>query len=250
MHTSARRLRILVAEDSQINRMVISQFLEMWGHDIVLVNDGQEAVDAYSREMFDLVLMDVQMPRLDGFEATNAIREMEAKTGRHIPIVALTAHAIRGYQEHCLAAGMDAYVSKPFHQSELFAVIERLAPGATAPCDRTPEQTGGSKLNRYFGDDAEFLAEVIDIMLGSTPQRLNEIEQAIKSADRNAMRNAVHLFKSEISNFGKSSAFEAAARLEQCAAQAEHDELWNAFEELKAESGALLTHLKNERMQL
>ena len=87
-------------------------------------------------------------------------------------------------------------------------------------------------------------------MLGSTPQRLNEIEQAIKSADRNAMRNAVHLFKSEISNFGKSSAFEAAARLEQCAAPAEHDELWNAFEELKAESGALLTHLKNERMQL
>ena len=125
-----RTLRILVAEDSKVNQKLAEAILVGEGHQVVLVNDGQEAVSAIQSEDYDLVLMDVQMPVMDGFEAVGKIREMEKRTGEHIPIIALTAHAMKGDRERCLEAGMDGYVSKPIRSELLFEMIDTVTESA------------------------------------------------------------------------------------------------------------------------
>jgi CheY-like chemotaxis protein len=117
----------LLAEDNAINQHLAVRLLEKQGHAVTVAHNGQEAVAAWEAGAFDVVLMDVQMPEMDGFEATVAIRSRERGTGRHTPIIALTAHAMRGDQERCLAAGMDGYLSKPIHSSELRGALARFA---------------------------------------------------------------------------------------------------------------------------
>ena len=119
-------MRILLAEDNAINQTLAVRLLEKRGYSVTVAPDGQACVEAFQTGGFDLVLMDIQMPRMDGFQATAAIREREKLTGRRIPIVAMTAHALVGDQERCLASGMDGYVSKPIRTSELFATIEKM----------------------------------------------------------------------------------------------------------------------------
>jgi PAS domain S-box-containing protein len=123
-----RGFRILVAEDNRVNAMLAVRLLEKRGHQVQVASDGREALEELKKADFDLVLMDVQMPVMGGFEATAAVREMEKATGKHIPIVALTAHAVTGDRERCLAAGMDGYVRKPIRPEELFEQIEALIP--------------------------------------------------------------------------------------------------------------------------
>jgi CheY-like chemotaxis protein len=120
--------RILLVEDNRVNQMLAVRLLEKRGHHVQVAGDGREALEKLKEADFDLVLMDVQMPVMGGFEATAAVREMEKGTGRHIPIVALTARAMKGDRERCLAAGMDSYVAKPIHSEELFEQIEALIP--------------------------------------------------------------------------------------------------------------------------
>jgi CheY-like chemotaxis protein/nitrogen-specific signal transduction histidine kinase len=118
--------RVLIAEDNMVNQTLARRLLEKRGYAVSVVGDGRAALEAVNRESFDIVLMDVQMPSMDGFEATAAIRQQEELAGTHIPIVAMTAHAFKGDQERCLAAGMDAYISKPIRQQDLYATIESL----------------------------------------------------------------------------------------------------------------------------
>ncbi len=127
------RIRILLAEDNAVNQTLAVRLLEKRGYSVTVAPDGQAAVAAFQKGGFELVLMDIQMPGIDGFEATAAIREIERSTGGHIPIVAMTAHALVGDQERCLASGMDGYVSKPIRTSELFAVIEKMLSGIPKP---------------------------------------------------------------------------------------------------------------------
>jgi CheY-like chemotaxis protein len=119
-----RSLKILLVEDVVINQRVASRILEKLGHTVTLAHDGREAVAAWEEGRFDLILMDVQMPVMDGFEATALIREQERSTGKHVPIIAMTAYAMKGDEEKCRAAGMDGYVSKPAKQEEIRAAIE------------------------------------------------------------------------------------------------------------------------------
>jgi PAS domain S-box-containing protein len=123
-------LSFLVAEDNLVNQRLIARLLEKRGHTVVLVSNGQKALEALENQSFDIVLMDAQMPEMDGFETTISIRQKEKGTGRHLPIIALTAHAMKGDKERCLAAGMDGYVSKPLKLEELFAVIQELVPAS------------------------------------------------------------------------------------------------------------------------
>ncbi|NNM26689.1 MAG: response regulator, partial [Phycisphaerales bacterium] len=123
------RLRILLAEDGLVNQKVAVVLLGKLGHDVTVVDNGKRALEAVDAEPFDLVLMDMQMPIMDGLEATRQIRERERSTGRHLPIVAMTAAAMKGDRERCLDAGMDAYLSKPFQQREVVAVLESFVTG-------------------------------------------------------------------------------------------------------------------------
>lgn len=140
----SRPLKVLVAEDNAVNQRLAQRLLERRGHEPTIVGDGVEAVTALSNSSFDLVLMDVQMPNMDGFQATAAIREREKDTGRHIPIIAMTAHAMRGDRERCLAAGMDGYVAKPLRSDDFYAAIEsHRLDGAAA--SSSEEQVGKGK---------------------------------------------------------------------------------------------------------
>jgi two-component system sensor histidine kinase/response regulator len=122
-------LSFLVAEDNVVNQRLISRLLEKRGHSVLLARNGREALEALEKQSFDIVLMDGQMPEMDGFEATRRIRAKEKLNGTHVPIIALTALAMQGDQERCLACGMDGYVSKPIKLKELFAVIGEVVPG-------------------------------------------------------------------------------------------------------------------------
>jgi two-component system sensor histidine kinase/response regulator len=126
LHGKKPSFRILLAEDNAVNQVLAVRLLEKRGYSVVVAGNGRTAVEAFEKENFHLVLMDIQMLGMDGFEATAAIREAEKVTGKHTPIVAMTAHALKGDEDRCIAAGMDGYVSKPIRSMELFAVMERL----------------------------------------------------------------------------------------------------------------------------
>jgi two-component system sensor histidine kinase/response regulator len=129
LRESRGTLRILVADDNKVNRFIATRMLEKRGHTVVIAGNGREALaamDEHRSRGFDLILMDVQMPDMDGFEVTGVIRARETSTGIHLPIIAMTAHAMTGDEKRCLAAGMDGYVSKPFHVEEVFAAIDRV----------------------------------------------------------------------------------------------------------------------------
>jgi CheY-like chemotaxis protein len=119
-------LRILLAEDNRVNQVLARRLLEKKGHTVVTANNGLEALVFLKTQSFDVALMDVQMPEMGGFEATLAVRETERTSKKHLPIIALTAHAMKGDEERCLAAGMDGYIAKPIRKMELFALLERV----------------------------------------------------------------------------------------------------------------------------
>jgi CheY-like chemotaxis protein len=125
--------RILLAEDNPVNQKVAARMMEKRGYLVTVVANGREAIEAHERQRFDLILMDVQMPELDGLEATRRIREREQTTGEHVPILALTAHAMLSDRERCLAAGMDEYLSKPFQSEDLAQAVDSLRMGAVSP---------------------------------------------------------------------------------------------------------------------
>jgi CheY-like chemotaxis protein len=131
LNESRPSLRILLAEDNRVNRMFVTTLLEKHGHTVVSAVDGREAVAAIAAGGLDLVLMDVQMPEMDGLEATVAVRKAEEATGAHMPIIALTAHAMKGDREACLAAGTDGYLAKPVNTAELLTLIESLTSART-----------------------------------------------------------------------------------------------------------------------
>jgi CheY-like chemotaxis protein len=126
--TPTRPLKVLVAEDNAVNQLFACHLLEQHGHRPVIAHNGVEALELASRERFDAALMDIEMPEMDGFAATAAIRERERQTGGHLPIVAVTAHALLGFRDRCLAAGMDAYLCKPVQATEMLATLRRLCP--------------------------------------------------------------------------------------------------------------------------
>jgi CheY-like chemotaxis protein len=132
--------RILLAEDNAVNQTLAVRMLEKRGHQVAVVGTGKAALAALAQHSFDLILMDVQMPELDGFEATAAIRARERESGGHLPIIAMTAHAMKGDQERCLAAGMDGYVAKPMKAADLYAAIDRLLTAMS-----TPDQATGAR---------------------------------------------------------------------------------------------------------
>jgi PAS domain S-box-containing protein len=213
-----RRLRVLLAEDNAVNQKLMVRLLEKQGHRVTVAGDGREVLAALERESFDVALMDVQMPEIDGFEATAAIRRGEQVTGRHLPIIAMTAHAMKGDRERCLKAGMDAYVSKPIQASELFEVLEKTVPqaapgGEQAPA-REPSLVDWEQALRGVGGDRELMRELASIFLETYPQWLAKIREAVFGRDAAAVRRLAHTLKGSVGQLGAAATAKAAARLE------------------------------------
>ena len=139
-----RPMRVLLAEDGRVNQLVAIRLLEERGHSVVLAEDGQLAVDIHGRERFDAILMDVQMPRMDGYAATREIRKREQAVGEHIPIIAMTANAMEGDREKCLEAGMDDYLAKPVRSYDLISVLEKYSAAAGGGPASIVEPSGDS----------------------------------------------------------------------------------------------------------
>jgi two-component system sensor histidine kinase/response regulator len=218
------RLRVLVAEDNAVNQMVAAGMLQRAGHEAVLAANGREALALLETGSFDLVLMDVQMPELDGLETTEAIRSGERASGGHLPIVAVTAHAMKEDVERCLAAGMDAYLAKPLQPQDLEAAMQRAmsvsaarrseAEGAPAAARVGAGVFDYARVLERIGGDHKALRELVEILAVDGPRQLGRIKRAIGRKDAPSLRAAAHALKGAVSNFAASAATAAALQLQ------------------------------------
>lgn len=241
------KLNILLAEDNETNQQVAVNLLKKHGHRITLACSGNEAVAAFERESFDLVLMDLHMPGMGGLEATACMREKEKATNNHIPIIALTARAMKGQREKCLEAGMDGYISKPIEVREFFRSIYSLA---QKPVDAAMELTDEVRMHFLNEDvqvldretllknvewDIEFLQDLVKKFLEYCPDLLSRIEDAFREGDGHALEEAAHALKGALGSFRAMRAFDAAAQLEKVAGAGSLPEVTEAIEKLKQE---------------
>lgn len=225
---SSLQLRVLVAEDNPVNQILAIRLLTKLGHEPMGVSDGQLAIEALEKGRYDLVLMDVQMPRLDGLEATKLWRRHEQITGEHIKIIALTAHAMRGDRERCLEAGCDEYLSKPIRPTELAETIalcmSRGLVKENASTEETEEETMerdrpsssfdlSAALEGVDGDEG-LLRELVQIFLEECPRMTTEVDRAAGLGDAALLRRAAHSLRGALANFAKGSILVAALDLE------------------------------------
>ena len=218
---SRRTLRILLAEDNPVNQQVAVAMLVKRGHEVHVAGNGREAVQSASEREYDIILMDIQMPEMDGFEATQAIRA--APKGQHLPIIALTAHALSGERERCIARGMTDYLAKPFKAHELFAMVEREGePGVpateTALNDQKPpvDLEGFRNMLREAGAEGA-LYSIVDTFLRQAPERLASLAAASASGNTAEITSAAHVFRGAAATIG---AAELAGLLEHVETQA------------------------------
>ena len=235
--------RILLAEDSIVNQKLAVGLLERQGHSVVVANNGREALDKLRERDFDLVLMDVQMPEMDGIEASKRIRQLEQKSGGHVPIVAMTAHAMRQDRQRCLAAGMDDYVAKPVRSRELFATLDRLFAGAPPVAASEPESeinpaTGSvdwEQALRSVGGDKALLKEIIGAFLEETPRLLIQMREAVEAKNVAELQRAAHTLKGSLQTLGCQQPAAQARQIEVSAEKARFQtasDLLEAFEEM------------------
>ena len=208
-----RTLRILVAEDNPVNQALILRLLEKGGYRAVLAEDGAEAVALAAKERFDLIFMDVQMPGMDGFAATAAIRQAEEARGLHTPIVAMTAHAMSGYRERCLAAGMDDYISKPVKLPELRKMLEDFKSRPRPPEAAAPLWNPEEALARADGD-AALLREMVQIFLEESPKLLERMRGAVGGNDATGLQQAAHSLRGELGCIAASPLLQQASDIE------------------------------------
>jgi CheY-like chemotaxis protein len=239
-----RALRVLVAEDNLVNRKLVTRLLQKRGHRVTAVETGRAAVAALASpaaKRFDVVLMDVQMPEMNGLEATAAIRQREAAAGGHVPIIALTAHALQGDRERCLAAGMDAYLVKPIDVEEMISTVEACAEGGSSPpienaatlaAGQLPLFDQGAAL-KHSGGDRRLLTEVVAFFRADYPSSLRQIGSAIKANDAERLRLSAHALKGALATVGSPAGRQAAFTLEQMGRAGEVDGAPEAFTALR-----------------
>jgi CheY-like chemotaxis protein len=244
-----RRLRVLLAEDNLVNQKVAVSLLEQAGHAVTVACNGQEAFEAWRKGPFDVILMDGQMPVLDGLAATAAIRQAEAAGGGRVPIVAVTAHALQGDRERFLRSGMDGYVAKPICPDRLWQEIARLlpesAPGGTAappepfgeavappapPAETALDREG---LLEQLGGDQEALLEIVGLARSECPRLLGDVRTALGRDSAADVARAAHSLKGTVGSIAAHAAHATAARLEELARRGQLQEAPATFAELE-----------------
>lgn len=265
-----RKLDILLAEDNLVNQALAVDLLEAKGHRVVAVLNGEEALKAFAKDSFDVILMDVQMPKMDGLEATKHIRSLERKKRRmetpngrgraakidRVPIVALTAHTRESDRQKCLDAGMDDYMSKPIKPEELFQIVERLSKPATEKKEKRMSAVAADaptgkdvfdpvKALEVVAGKRKLLQELVQIFLENLPEYVANIRGGISNRDAGVLERSVHALKGAVANFGARRAYDAAYRLEQLGKQSKMDEAEHAMSVLDKELGTLERSLRS-----
>ena len=252
-------LRILLAEDNVVNQRVAVSLLERQGHSVTVAGNGRQAVDAVFSERFDIVLMDVQMPEMGGFEATAVIRARENQRGTaaRLPIIAMTSHAMIGDRERCIAAGMDEYVSKPVDPARLFEMLSRFGAGAgaaataaTATVDADASVDAGEPVlddelfARNVDGDAQLRAELVALFLGECPRLMGDVRAAAESGDAAAVSAAAHTLKSAAGTMAGVRLASAALALEMLGRKGTLDGAAAAIDRLEREAARLAAALQ------
>ena len=254
-----RALSILLAEDNVVNQKLAVLLLERRGHSVTVTGNGNEALAALQRQSFDACLMDVQMPELNGLETTAAIRSRENGTSRHLPIIAMTAHAIKGDRDICLRSGMDAYLSKPVRADELFDAIESLVAGRSTGSPNTSSgiasDISSSLIHEAPFNESEFLArmdgshevcaQIAEAFLAECPRLMSALRTALRQKDAPELACAAHALKGAIANFTGCTAVKSVVRLEQLAKEGDLQLAAEALKRLDAEINVLLQSLKS-----
>jgi two-component system, sensor histidine kinase and response regulator len=242
-------LRILLAEDNVVNQRLTALLLEKRGHQVTVASNGNHAVAAVERGEFDVVLMDVQMPELNGLEATKVIRMKERGTGQHLHIIAMTAHAMKGDRDACITAGMDGYLSKPIRASDLFEAIERLLiEKDQTPVVRPAPGPGGpvfdeaAILARLDGDQ-QLLSELITTFLDECPGLMAAVRRATAQNNAAQVAQTAHALKGAICNLTDKAAFQAAVELETLARVEDLRHADRVLQKLELETGRLVAAL-------
>lgn len=261
---SGGSLRVLLAEDNIVNQRVAKKMLENLGHSVQVAVNGQVALDILESTPFDVVFMDVQMPVLDGTQAVIALRQREAGLGKHLPVIAMTAHAMTGDRERLLAIGMDDYVPKPIANADLSAALERVLATIAPPDNRpaevpevlidstestVPPYDRQAALDRFEGD-SDFLKELAQIFLETTPELLGTLQSAVKNRDAKEITEGAHSIKGALGNFCAHPAYEAALQLETLSRDGVLDDVERIHEELVREIERLNSALRRELLEL
>jgi len=237
-------LRILLVEDSLVNQKLAIVLLNKRGHSITTAQNGLEAIKLVENNEFDLVLMDVEMPVMDGIEATAKIREAEQTTGRHLPIVAMTAHAMKGDKQRFLEAGMDEYVSKPIRTDDLFGKIAALLPAHAAPATGPVSTDGSSTIDWNLAQelvhhDVDLLRGVVAVLFQETPRLLDDVRACVNAGDCQGLQRAAHKLKGSLKCVGVIAASELAEQLEEGGNNGDLSRVPEAFNNLEAAVGEL-----------
>jgi CheY-like chemotaxis protein len=233
--------RILLVEDNIVNQRVAAGLLGRRGHHVTIAENGRVALARLDHESFDLVLMDLQMPVMDGVEATAAIRLRERGTGLHVRIVAMTAHAMNSDRERCLAVGMDGYLAKPVDPQRLFAVVEQNDNGSGGILTAVPGPAtfDESALLKRLSGDRSLMVDVIRVFLEDLPARLAAIQGAVARRHAPELRAAAHELKGAAANLSAGGLFDAASALERAGAESHLDAAVGAWHGLSVEARML-----------
>jgi CheY-like chemotaxis protein len=232
-------LRVLIVEDNPVNQRLALRLLEKRGHKVTLASDGREALEAFERESFDAILMDVQMPDINGLEAAAQIREKERSTARRTPIIAMTAYAIKGDRERCLESGMDSYIAKPVRPDELFRILEGLAGDSVRSAEMNEERLDRAAILEQMGGDADLLREVIGLFLEKQENQMTELREAIDCGDAERLEQAAHTLKGSLGHFHAHSSIRAALRLEEIGRSGEMNGAREALAEMERQISRL-----------
>ncbi|MCD6160949.1 MAG: response regulator [candidate division Zixibacteria bacterium] len=254
---AGEKLNILLAEDNKTNQILAIKLLAKHGYNATAVDNGQLAIEKLAKYNYDLILMDVQMPVMGGFEAAGIIREQEKATGKHIPIIAMTAHVMQGDREMCLEAGMDEYISKPINPKKLYTLLDNISKDKRQkmPTDlpkQSEKQTDKtaafeiSEVLNHVDNDIELLKEIIEVFSESYPELMTQIETAIKTENSKDLHEAAHSLKGMVGNFGAKAVFDIALNLEMMGKNNIMEKAEETFTKLQSEIVQLEEELLNQ----
>jgi CheY-like chemotaxis protein len=246
-----------VVEDNPLNQKLVLSILEKRGHWPESVENGRLALEALDRATYDRVLMDIQMPEMDGFEATRRIRAREAQTGGRLPIIAMTAHVKEGDKDRCLSAGMDAYIAKPIRQETFLAILEGTAgPSADSPAGEKVTQPDGDRpgsdepesstdaidrdsLMALVGGNPELIRELVGLYFSNLPKHLDQIREGIETSDTRAVRFGAHAIKGMSLNLTARAVANTALTLEKLSRDGDLTGADDLFQELTRQTNTL-----------